>query len=194
MQAGKSWFIAVAGLALLSGDARADSPDSGWQLSFPISLTAGAFYYNSGKEPVSYASVATTIEFKFSSLARPYSSAVFIDYRKSANRRFDDVVNVGGYFQYQHDNWDTTAYLFTHDTPLESHQWVYGGRIRYRLAERHKVGIENLGLVDDPGSSSLMFGYYGQISRNLSIKFVAGASIDSWWEQTARTELVWQIN
>ncbi len=117
MQAGKWWFVAIAGLALPFGDARADSPDGGWQLSFPFSL------------------------------ARPYSSSVFIDYRKSASRRFDDVVNVGGYFQYKHDNWDTTAYLFTHDTPLESHQWVYGGRIRYRFTERHKFGIENLGLV-----------------------------------------------
>lgn len=194
MQEGKWWVITVAGLAILFSDARADSPANGWQLSFPFSLTAGAFYYNSGKGSGSHASVAATVEFQLSSLARPYSSAVFIDYRKSANRRFDDVVNVGGYFQYQHDNWDTTAYLFTHDTPFESHQWVYGGRVRYRLAERHKVGIEILGLVDDPGSSSLMFGYYGQISNKLSIKLVAGASIDSWRERTARTELVWQIN
>ena len=117
MQAGKWWFIAVAGLALLFGDARADSPDSGWQLSFPYSLSA-----------------------------------------------------------------------------LESHQWVYGGRIRYRFTERHKFGVENVGLVDDPGSPSLMLGYYGRISSKLSIKLVAGASIESWRERTARAELVWQIN
>ncbi len=39
-----------------------------------------------------------------------------------------------------------------------------------------------------------MLGYYGTISRSLSVKFVVGAKFKSGQKRSARTELVWQFN
>jgi hypothetical protein len=69
-----------------------------------------------------------------------------------------------------------------------------GERVRYRVADRHKLGIEAIGTFQDPGETTLMLGYYGTISRAVSVKFVAGAKINAGQERTAHTELVWRIN
>ena len=84
--------------------------------------------------------------------------------------------------------------MFASKSPGAPILWMYAGRVRYRVANSHKFGIEAVGTFRDPPASKLMFGYYGTISRSVSVNLVVGAALDSGHDRAARTELVWQIN
>ncbi len=190
----------ILGFALLwvtglSADVCADSSvDDRWQFSVPLYLTVSAFYQKKGEATVAHESVAATVEVQLASQARPYSAGLFFDYQISPDPRYDGTVIVGGLFKYRFYNWDTTTYLVYDKAPRAPSEWLYAGRIRYRLSETHKLGIEAFGSFEDSASPRLMIGYYGTISRTVSVKFVAGLNTNAGQERVARTELVWQVN
>ncbi len=181
-------------LSLADSQARADAPDDGWQLSIPLYLSAGAYIISSNSGSDSFNSLNGSAELLLSSPRQPVSAALFVDYHYSPDEQYNGIFNTGGYAKYQGIRWDITAALFNHDGPASSDLWAYAGRVRYRFAENHKVGIEILAALRDASSPNLAFGYYGDISDSLSIKITAGANFKTGSKRAARTELVWQFN
>jgi len=180
-------------LTLSASTARATATEDNWQLSVPVYLAAGSHYYTSSGTTGTFNSISAYVEAVLSSPARPYSVGMFVDYSYSSDRRNDGTVNAGGLIEYEFDNWDTNAYLFTNRSPGVPSIGLYAGRVRYEVVNNHKLGIELIGTLREPSASTLMFGYYGTISRSLSLNFVSGASLRSARHRAARIELVWQI-
>jgi len=187
-------FVAMLWLTLADSQARAATPDDGWHLSVPLTLTAGAYVISSNSRSDSFSSLNGSAELLLSSAQHPVSAALFVDYNYSPDEQYRGIVSAGGYTQYQGSRWDTTVALFNHDGPAYSGLWAYAGRLRYRFAENHKVGVEFVGALRDASSPELAIGYYGDISSSLSIKITAGANFKTGSQRAARTELVWQFN
>lgn len=181
-------------LILMAGAARAESLDPRWQVSVPLYLTAGAHYYTTGNATHTFNSMSAYVEAVLSSRARPYSAGLFVDYSHSVDDRHDGTISAGGLLEYEIQNWGANTYVFTSKSTGSPGLWLYAGRVRYKVRKNHKIGIELVGTFRDPQASSLMIGYYGKISRSVSVNLVAGATLNSGRDRSARTELVWQIN
>ncbi len=188
------WGLALFGLPVLIAEASAESTDNDWQLSVPLYLQGGAYYRRKGDASVTFEALAANLELLLSSPIRSYSVGLFINSRISSDDRYNGAVNLGGFLDYRADRWDTSTYLFRNQSRGAPGVWVFGEQVRYQVADRHKLGIEAFGPLEDPAESTLMLGYYGTISRTVSFKFVAGAKINAGRERVARTELVWRIN
>ena len=186
--------IALLGVIATAGNAHADSVDSRWQVSFPIYLSAGAYYQSDGETTDTFQAVAGSAEVLFSSQAHPYSVGLFVGQVYSPDGRQNGAIFAGGLFEHQLRAWDTTASLFNFDSRGASGLWKYFGRVRYRFVARHKLGIEVVGSLRDPAASNLMIGYYGTISESFSVKLVVGSRLNAGRNRVARTELVWQFN
>ena len=185
--------IAVLWVTWLSADVHADSADDHWQISVPAYLTASASLQKKGEATVAYDSLIASVEVELTSQARPYSAGLFLDYVMSPDSRYDETVSVGGWLEYQFYKWDTTTYFAYDMAPGAPGAWLYGGRIRYKCTQRHKLGIEAFGSFEESASPKLMIAYYGTISRTVSVKFVAGLDTDADQQRVVRTEIVWQI-
>ncbi len=186
--------FALLGVIATTANACAESADSPWQVSFPVYLSAGAFYQSDGETTDTFQAVAGSAEVLFSSQAHPYSVGFFVGQVYSPDGRQNGAIFAGGLFERQLRRWDTTASLFNYDSRGADRLWKYFGRIRYRFATRHKLGIEVVGSVRDPSASNLMVGYYGTITESFSVNFVVGSKFKSSQKRIARTELVWQFN
>ena len=187
-------IIALLGMIAMAGHAHADSAESQWQASFPIYVSAGAYYQSDGETTNTFQAVAGSVEVLFSSQARPHSFGLFAGQVHSPDGRQSGAIFGGGLFKYQLRAWDSTASLFSYDARGAKALWKYFGRVRYRFAARHKLGIEVVGSLRDASASNLMVGYYGTITEAFSVKFVVGSKINAGQKRVARTELVWQFN
>ena len=95
--------------------------------------------------------------------------------------------------KYSATRWDHSLYTFLSKSPAAVDRWAYFARTRYRVGERHKIGIEAMGLLRTPPSSRLMLGYYGSLTPSLSANVAAGAGLGSGADRAARVELVWRV-
>ena len=188
------WGLALFGLPVLIVEASAETADRGWQVDVPLYVKGSAYFQQKGDAIVTHEALAANLELLLSSPIRPYSFGLFFNSRISPDNRHSGAVNLGGIFEYRADRWDTSTDLFRNQSRGAPGLWVFGEQLRYQVADRHKLGIEVIGTFKDPGASTLMLGYYGTISRTVSIKFVAGANINDGRNRVARTELVWRIN
>ena len=143
---------------------------------------------------VTYDTLATAAEIRFSSDTRRWYASLFADYRYSSDKRFTDKANLGGLIKYGWYRWDATTYVLVNKTPGASGTWLYAGRLRYRASENHKLGIEAVASFKHPSSVELMFGYYGTISDSLSLNALVGPGIADGPDLNARLELTWQVH
>ena len=107
-------MVRACGIALLwamgvASDGYAETLKTGWQAETQLYLTGMINYQKKDDSSVTYDTVATTVELKFSSDTRPYYASLFVDYQFSSDNRFDDNVNLGAYIKYSLQNWDATS-------------------------------------------------------------------------------------
>ena len=177
----------------LATDTFAQSLDTGWKTETRLYLSGVSNYWQENGVSSSYEYLATSAELRFTSDAKPWSASLFADYRFSTSSRFTDQVNLGALFKYQYYKWDATAYLFVNQTAKSPDTWLYAGRVRYRIAENHNLGIEATGSFKYPDSLQLMLGYYGEISDSVSLNIAAGPVAGKGRDFNARLELIWQV-
>ena len=186
-------YLFVLWMLLISTGVYAESAENGWQVSFPVYLTAIAYYQTNGHTSTAFESVAPAVEVLFSNQYRPYSAGLFYEYGHSFDQRYTGTVDTGGYFEYEHHKWDTTAYLFKNYSPGYKSLWLVGGRARYRFHEKHRFGIETFSSFKNFDSTTLAIGYYGSISKDVSLKLVVGSSVIAGQNQSVRAAIEWQI-
>ena len=138
-------------------------------------------------------SVLAAAELKFRSETRNWTTSIFAEYRYITDDQEDGVVNLGGSVKHQFGNWDTAVYLFAEKRSGPAESWVYAGRVRYRLSNRHKVGVQSAGAFNASKSPHIAFGYYGSLSESVSLNIIADPGINGVVDFAARMELVWQI-
>jgi len=156
-------------------------------------FTAMTNYYDSANRSTWYDTYAATGEINWYPQLKPYYGGLFVDFRDSSSDRLNDNLNVGGYFRYNFSRWDSTTWLFVNRSPDSDQEWVYATRLRYRVVDGHKVGVEALAPVERADKPKLMLGYYGQVSSALSLNVLAGTVVDAGDTTVGRIELVWRI-
>lgn len=174
----------------ISAPALPDTGTSGWQIDTPFYVSGAAYYQGKGGAALTTEAVAATAELRLASLYRPYAASLFADYRSFPGDA-KDVVSLGASFRYRIDRWETKSWVFRSTSRNAPHSWLYAGRIRYSLTQRHKIGIETIGKFDDAGSPTLLLGYYRKLSRSLSVSVAIGSGAGA--DLAARTELSWQF-
>ena len=53
----------------------------------------------------------------------------------------------------------------------------YDSRLRFKVAERQKFGVETLPSLEHGSKPLLLAGYHGQLSKSWSVKLLAGATV-----------------
>jgi hypothetical protein len=171
----------------------AQTVDSQWKTETRFYLSGLSYYWANDNTSASYDTLAATGELRFKAEGRPWYASLFADYRYSTDRLYTDKWNIGGLIKYGRYSWDATAYAFLNKSPETPDTWLYAGRIRYRLAEDHKIGIEAIASFRNTDAPQLMLGYYGDIKDTLSLTVAAGRSTGDGPDLSARLELIWRV-
>lgn len=189
----RRFAAAVLAAIAVSGTARAGALDGEWQLRPELNATGiSEVLFHDGVRTTRNV-VAGTAELAIRSRARAWHGGTFLDYRYSLDRRFRDSLNAGGFFRYDLPRWDATAWLFANRSPGGSGTWLYAGRLRYRVSDRYKVGVEAMAPLARPASPTIVLGYYGSVADYLTIKVFAGTGVDGGPDLAGRLELSWQL-
>ena len=196
--ANRTTFQLVFGLLALwaeiaGGEPSIEPETRTWKVSTPIYVSGVAWYFDDGANTVDFQSLSVAAEVKLTSNQSPWQTGVFIDRRFSPDNEADGIVNVGWLLKHSLQRWDTALWVFNHNPPNASSQWVFATRARFLISSRHKVGLEVFGSFREAREPDVMFGYYGDLTERLSVKIVAGANTQDTRDRVARTEIVWQV-
>lgn len=185
----------VAGLLLLFATCMAaGTPDSGTKIK-PEFYLAGITKYSSGNgSSATHDTVSATAALTVYPEARPYYGGWFVNYSHSLSKQFDDNLNLGAYFRYNLAKWDSTTWLFVNQSPGNSDTWMYASRLRYRVSENCKLGIEAVAPVADADAPKLMLGHYSSVSESLSLNVLVGTDVKGGADLEAQLELSWQFH
>lgn len=164
-----------------------------WRVDAPLYLSSAGRYLVYGDRTIAYDSLAAMLQLRASSRDGAFSTGLFADYRFSTDAGFDDIVNLGAMAKYASARWDHSLYTFLSKSPAAADRWGYFARTRYRIAERHKVGIEAMGLLRAPGSPRLMLGYYGSLTSSLTANVAVGSALGAGPDRALRMELTWRV-
>jgi hypothetical protein len=178
---------------MLAGNTNAQSLNPEWKTETRFYLSGMSYYWAKDDASAFYDTLAATGELRFKSDSRPWYASLFADYRYSTDRDYSDNLNIGAYIKYGQYRWDATVFTFVNKSPQSDDTWLYAGRLRYRVAEDHKFGIEAFSSFENAKSPQLMLAYYGDISDNLSITVAAGRDTGNGPDLSARLELVWRV-
>lgn len=185
--------LALVAALTISGRAGAEAASHDWQARADIHLTGIANYYRRDDDSTNFHAVAATAELRIFSTMRPFSGGAFADYRVSSRSRFDRSLNLGAYARYNLANWDVTGWLFMNRAPGGADTWLHAVRLRYRVMEGAKLGIEATAPLEDARAANVMLGYYLSPAGPLSVKVLAGTKLNGDVDAVARIELGWQI-
>jgi hypothetical protein len=155
-------------------------------------LTGIANYVESHGESYGFEALAATTELNFYPKHKRYWGGLFIDYRSSTSARLRGNLNLGGYIRYNFARWDSTAWLFSSRSPDSPGTAVYAARLRYRVTDWYKLGIEALAPVDKASRPTLMLGYYADFSDTVSVKLFAGTGVRNGTNFATRMEFIWK--
>ncbi|MDX1517306.1 MAG: hypothetical protein R3288_10725 [Woeseiaceae bacterium] len=189
--------LIVAGLLLSSSCAvpASAAPDiAPWRAELPVYLTAILHYRGTDDSHDSRAIASILAELRLRHADRPWSIGPVVEVHRNVTGRDDTAVGAGIIFRHAHEHWDTTALVFRHMPLHAPDAWNYAARLRYRVSPTGKLGAEVYGAVDSMESSDLMVGWYGDITRTLSIRLLAGTTIDRSDARLARIDVVLQLN
>lgn len=189
----------ACGIALLwafgfATEGFAQSLDTGWRAETELYLTGMTNYQKNSGTSASIDNLAATAELLFLSDARPWYVSLFANYKFSTDSRYLNNINLGALLKYEWHKWDATTYVFVNQSSETPDTWFHAGRLRYRVAENHKLGVETTVPFKDPSSLELMLVYYGEISDSLSLNLAAGPGMGEVPDFNARLELTWQIH
>ena len=183
--------IAIAVAMLLSGLAAAGAEPG---IGSDLYIGAMSRYQRTAGHSAGFDTFYVTAELNVRPFGKPYHGGLFVDFRDSSSNRLTDNLNVGAYARYDTDRWDSTVWLFSNHSPQQAARWVYSARVRYRLKDHHKLGVEALAPIERADEPVLMGGYYGSISKALSVRLLAGTGVKGGPDFAARMELVWQVH
>lgn len=188
-----AWILGCLSMTVATSAALAQPGEVGWRIDSELYLTGMGSYRQTPTGSTFFNTVAATAKLNFSSLARPYYGGFFTDYRTSGSASVGNSFNIGGFFRYDISSWDVTTWLFASKPDSSAESWIYAGRLRYRLAEKYKVGIEVTSSFLQFHSPAFAVGYYASLSDSLSLNIIANPGIGNQTDVAARIELAWRM-
>jgi len=174
-------------------DTPPDAYAAEWNINAPVYFAANAFSYKTASSWDSFSTLSASAELELIPADRPWHVSLFTEYHTSSDERVDGTVFAGALASFRHEIVDMTAFWFSSQYPGAASRQSYMLRLRNRLASGHKLGVEYLAYVDDPGAGQIKLGYYASLGRSLSFKALAGTYVEEGWEPLVRLELSWQL-
>lgn len=188
--------LVITGLLTVSAPspAIAASSSTQWHAELPVYLTA-TMHYRSADSSHSWRTIASILaELRLRRGARAWSIGPVVEIHRTVNGQNDAAVASGVILRHEHGRWDTTALVFRNMTRHAPDSWNYGARLRFQVTSTGKIGTEAYGEIDDMGASRLWFGYYGDLSRTLSLRLLAGTHVGHPQVRLLRMDVVLQVN
>ena len=142
-------------LLVLPAAAMAGPRTHGWQLDLPVSLTSGSYFRHGADGTSRRDAVWAAAGVELSTRRGPWKGALFADRWFSDDAAFDGAVNAGFSVTRDAGRADWLAIVMNHRPQSGGDNWAWAGRVRYRVADRHKFGFEILGELDQPDRSRL---------------------------------------
>jgi drug/metabolite transporter (DMT)-like permease len=162
------------------------------ELSTPFYVSANTFSSRPNSDWDTFATLAATGELEFVSTNRDRVMSLFAEYHFSDDKRVDGTTFAGISAGYQLSRWDARAYWFAARFPGSASEPGFKLRVRHRLRDGHKLGVEYLADTAKPRGGELKLGYYGSLRPNLSMKLLFGADLGRSGTPLAHLEISWQ--
>ena len=185
-------FFGLLMLVGLSGISGARAANADWRISMPVSISGGAYLQKNDAQSTTVDGIYSFAELRLSSNIRNYSLGVFYDYFASSVDSADGAQNLGVVHRFRVNSWDAANYVYGHKPTRGRRQWGFANRVRYRIVDNHKIGVEALGLFKNAEDPKVMLGYYGDISKTLSVKLAVGTALSDAAPKFAQIEFSWE--
>jgi hypothetical protein len=185
------WLALVLLASAYTGPVVAGSEESGWQTDTSLYLKGAASCQGAIRASACVENFGATVELELYSPLRRYAASLFADYRHVMGNT-GHVLSLGASFGWRIRRWEAKSWLFSSEPRKGPGTWLYAARIRYPLTLRHKLGVEAIGTFRDGGSPTLLLGYYGRLSRSISVTAAIGSGKER--DPAARIELSWQLD
>jgi drug/metabolite transporter (DMT)-like permease len=164
-----------------------------WRFDLPVYLSANAFTQRADGDWDTFSTLAASAEFEFAQRRGPWLASLFAEYHGSADERVDGTIFSGLLAGYRRGDLDATVWWFSSHFPGASSRQTGMARIRHRLPNGHKFGVEYLCYREDWARGELKLGYYANFGSSMSVKVLAGARTGDSPEPLARLELSWRV-
>lgn len=168
------------------------APD--WQLEFPVSVTSGTYHRATAAGSTRLDAIWASAGVELAARRGPWQAALFADRWFSRERPIDGTIISGAKVSLDAGRADWLAVVMNNRPRNGADTWNWAGRMRYRVAPRHKFGVEMFGDPGRPDRTRLSLGYWGRITTDLSATLVYGADIHDLHDRSARIEFSWRIN
>ncbi len=178
---------------MIAGESNAQSGDRNCGIEPRLYLSALGYYWAKDDASARFDNLAATTELRITPCHRSWHAGLFVDYRYSADHLHHDKLNIGSLINFGRHRWDARLYAFVSTSPRSRHHWVYMGRVRYRLADDHKVGLEAIGNFRHAKAPQLLLAYYATVTDSLSLTLAAGRGTHAGPDLSARLELAWRV-
>ena len=189
--------IAYFGLLILVGlcsNAKAGVVGDSWQFSFPVSMSGGAYFKKNSGQSTTIDGIYSFGELRLSSKFRSYSLGVFFDHFSSSIDSANGARSMGAVHRFKANSWDFANYVFGHKPTRGRRYWAFANRVRYRIVDNHKIGLETIASFRSASEPKIMLGYYGDLSKSTSVKLSVGTALNATAPKFAQVEFSWDVH
>jgi len=186
--------FACAALLLAGADGRLRAQDFPGEFAVtPRVFLAGVSQWQPGGDHgTDFRSFGAFAELRMGPRGAPWFGSLFVDHELPGAGAVSRSTGVGAYLRRTAGRFELTTLAMHRSFDERPPAWLYGGRVRYRLAERHRLGLELKGSFGHGGSHKTLLAWYHEFADDVSLNLAAGPLSGS-GPATVRMELVWQL-
>lgn len=144
-------------------------------------------------ESTKYESLAPALHFRLTPREQHFSVGMSVEYEFARDSAEDDVIELTAMLGYEFSGWMATANVLFEKESGSTGEWGYAAGVRNLLTQQHGIGLELFGSLEGNGSSEILIGYYGELSKRFSLNAGVGTGFDDGPDWSARTALIWQF-
>lgn len=140
-----------------------------------------------------YESLAPAMRIRLTPREQPFSVGLSVEYEFAHDSAEDDVLALNAIFGYEFSGWMFAANVLHEKPSNSSGEWAYAAGVRHSYNEDHGFGLELNGSLENSDSSEVLFGYYGELSKQFSINAGFGTGLGDGPDWSVRTALIWNF-
>jgi len=190
------WLVCAIGLlATLRAQGEMTAPSLGesarWRGTTVLQLGARADYAGNQGQARRRDAIVFSTHLRFASPTRPVTAGLLAEYRLVDERAH--TLLIAGMFTYEKPKWTVAASPYYRRTERSSTgDWSYWATLRRHIADRHSLGVEIFGALDTGRPEKWTLGYYGNLTKTLSVSVTAGSGFRAGPDWVAGTSVVWR--
>ena len=158
-----------------------------------LTVELHAHYEKEEGESAKYESIAPAFHFRLTPREQQFSFGVSVEYEFAADSAEDDVVELTAIFGYEFSEWIVAVNVLHEKASNSPGEWGYAAGVRHSFHQNHGFGLELTGSLENNGSSEILIGYYGELSKRFSMNAGIGTGFDDGPDWSVRTAFIWQF-